>query len=67
MKRQIISIIMKTTEGIIEATDPIGAIKAVVVNLIEAPNKGEGVSKTIIGTIPRQPWAIQHLLQRLLH
>ena len=49
MKRQIITIIMKTTEGIIEAADPIGAIKAVVENLIEALNKGEEANKTVIG------------------
>ena len=40
---------MKTTEGITEATDPKGAIKAVVENLMGAPNTGEGVNKTIIG------------------
>ena len=48
-KRQIIIITMKTTEVIIQATDPTGANKAVVENLIEAPNTGEGASKTIIG------------------
>ena len=49
MKRQIIIIIMKTTEVTIEAADPIGANKAGVENPIEAPNKGQGASKTIIG------------------
>ena len=49
MKRQIIIITTKITEVIIEATDPIGAIKAVVENLIESPNTGEEASKTIIG------------------
>ena len=49
LKRQIITITTKTTEGIIQATNPTGATKAEVENLIEAPNEGEGVSKIIIG------------------
>ena len=49
MKRQIFIIIMKTTEVIIEATDPTGANKAVVENPIEVPNTEEGASKAIIG------------------
>ena len=49
MKRPIIIITTKATRVIIEATDPTGAIKAVVENPIEAPNRGQGASKTIIG------------------
>ena len=49
MKRQIITIIMETTEGITEATDPTGAIKVVVENPFEVPNIGEGVNKTNMG------------------
>ena len=40
---------MKTTEVIIEAADLTGASKAAVENPIEAPNTGEGASRTIIG------------------
>ena len=40
---------MKNTEVIIEAADPTGANKVAVENPIEAPNTGEGASKTIIG------------------
>ena len=46
MKIQIITIIIKTTEGITEATNPRGAV---VENSIEVPNIWEGVNKIIIG------------------
>ena len=49
MKRQTTIVIMRTIEVITEVTNPTGANKAAVENLIEDPNKGEGDSKTIIG------------------
>ena len=48
MKRQIITIIIKTIEAITEAVDPTGANKAVAESLIEVPNKGEEARKIII-------------------
>ena len=44
---------MKTTEVIIEVTDPTGANKVAVENPKEAPNTEEGASKTIIGANTR--------------
>ena len=49
MKRQIIIIITKIIKAIIEAANPIGVNKVVVESLMEAPNKGEGANKIIIG------------------
>ena len=49
MKRQTTIIIMRIIEAITEATKPTGVSKAVVKNLIEVLNKGEGNSKTIKG------------------
>ena len=49
MKRQTTIIIMRTIEVITEAANPTGVNKAATKNLIELPNKGEGISKTIIG------------------
>ena len=59
VKRQTTVIIMRIIEVITEAAEPTGVNKAVVENLTEVPNQGEGDSKTIIR-------AIQHLLWRLL-
>ena len=49
MKRQATIIIIRIREVIAEATDPTGVNKAVVENLTEVLNKGEGDSKIIIG------------------
>ena len=49
MKRQTTITIMRIIEVITEAPDPTGVNKAVVGNLIEVLNKGEGDRKTIIG------------------
>ena len=49
MKRQTTIIIMRIIEVIIEAATPTGVNKAVVGNLKEVLNKGEGDSKTIVG------------------
>ena len=40
---------MRIIEAIAEAANPTGVNKVVAENLIEAPNKGEGDNKTIIG------------------
>ena len=50
MKRQITIIIMRIIEVITEAANHTGVNNVAAKNLTEVPNKGEGASKTIIGT-----------------
>ena len=49
MKRQTTIIIMGIIEVITDAKNPTGVNKVATENLIEASNKGEGDSKTILG------------------